>query len=354
MFWHHSFIYSISWEDFSVDTQLMDYNSQDTVITLCGGGCNALSTLLYDATVYAVDANPAQCHLLELKSACALHSHSMLWNTFGSPVHLKTPLSELNIELGDSAAKFWKSKAHYLNNKGLYMHGGMGWAVWLLSKFNWSFRGLHQQIAFVNKVAYVAHTRIFNAVAWVVYTLKLHVPLCWYILGVPFNQLRLIENDKRSILNYVLSTMKVFTTIPIEDNGYYYLVTHGMFLEKNCPMYLKRTNYQKLQHSLRNKRLHICNDVFVNTLQERMYTKAVLMDHMDWLSTDEQTELAEILESHIVPTGRIILRSASLNPSYIAILSDHGFVMAKINSHETHTVCDKVNMYASTFLGIKT
>lgn len=62
-----SFIYSISWEDYNVDKDIMDYNCEDNIITLTGGGCNALNMCLTCATVNCVDMNPAQNHLVDLK-----------------------------------------------------------------------------------------------------------------------------------------------------------------------------------------------------------------------------------------------------------------------------------------------
>ena len=48
----------------------MDINKGDTVLTLTSGGCNALNLLAHGAgKVVAVDCNPAQSSLLELKAA---------------------------------------------------------------------------------------------------------------------------------------------------------------------------------------------------------------------------------------------------------------------------------------------
>lgn len=48
----------------------MDINKSDTVLTLTSGGCNALNLLVHGAgKVVAVDCNPAQSSLLELKAA---------------------------------------------------------------------------------------------------------------------------------------------------------------------------------------------------------------------------------------------------------------------------------------------
>ena len=49
--------------------QVLDINKADTCLTLTSGGCNALNLIVHGAgKVHAVDCNPAQSSLLELKA----------------------------------------------------------------------------------------------------------------------------------------------------------------------------------------------------------------------------------------------------------------------------------------------
>ena len=55
--------------------QVLKICKDDTVLTLTSGGCNALNLVLHGAgRVLAVDCNPAQSALLELKTVAIRHA----------------------------------------------------------------------------------------------------------------------------------------------------------------------------------------------------------------------------------------------------------------------------------------
>jgi S-adenosylmethionine-diacylglycerol 3-amino-3-carboxypropyl transferase len=63
-------LFGMSWEDPESDRQALQVRPGDALITIGSGGCNTFSLLLEDpGRVFAVDINPCQSHLLELKRA---------------------------------------------------------------------------------------------------------------------------------------------------------------------------------------------------------------------------------------------------------------------------------------------
>jgi len=63
-------LFSQSWEDPESDRRALQLRSGNSLFCITSGGCNALGFLLQDPrVVYAVDINPSQSHLLELKRA---------------------------------------------------------------------------------------------------------------------------------------------------------------------------------------------------------------------------------------------------------------------------------------------
>ncbi|MCB1822743.1 MAG: DUF3419 family protein, partial [Candidatus Competibacteraceae bacterium] len=63
-------IYNMCWEDPRIDRQLLDLNQDSQVVVLTSAGCNALDYLLdVPAAIHAVDVNPRQNALLQLKLA---------------------------------------------------------------------------------------------------------------------------------------------------------------------------------------------------------------------------------------------------------------------------------------------
>ena len=323
----------------------MHYKKSDKVLTLTGGGCNAIHVAMHGATVYCVDMNPAQNHLLELKLSCAAHSYETLWNAFGDGDECNN--EALNY-LSEDAFAFWNSKQHYFSaKKPVYCHGGMGLLINIVRKFNWNITIRQQQ----DIVARLCESRILKFI-FNVRIAFIKKWLLWYICGIPRKQYNLIvHHDKRTLFEYFQRILNVFVSIPIHANHYYYLCTHGHYSKGCCPAYLREDNYEVVRSTVQN--IHIFTDTFINVLRKHTFTKVILMDHMDWLTDTECLQLVYVLTQSVAYNGRILLRSASLNPPYISILEQNGFSMSVINSHSTHSICDKVNMYASTYIGRK-
>jgi S-adenosylmethionine:diacylglycerol 3-amino-3-carboxypropyl transferase len=78
--------------DTSAAVQVLRVGKGDACLTLTSGGCNAINMCLQGATsVTAVDCNPAQSALLEMKAIairCATHSTFCCWHVprYGAPL----------------------------------------------------------------------------------------------------------------------------------------------------------------------------------------------------------------------------------------------------------------------------
>ncbi len=63
-------LFGMSWEDPASDRRALAIQTGETLLTVTSGACNTLTLLLEDpGKVYAVDINPSQSYLLELKCA---------------------------------------------------------------------------------------------------------------------------------------------------------------------------------------------------------------------------------------------------------------------------------------------
>src|SRR6187549_3028357 len=66
----NNLVYNTCWEDPRLDREVLELGPDDTVMVITSAGCNALDYLLDEPKhVYAVDMNPRQNALLELKLA---------------------------------------------------------------------------------------------------------------------------------------------------------------------------------------------------------------------------------------------------------------------------------------------
>src|SRR5260370_38139756 len=67
-------LFGMSWEDPASDRRALTIQPGETLVTVTSGACNTLTLLLEDpGKTYAVDINPSQSYLLELKRAAMLH-----------------------------------------------------------------------------------------------------------------------------------------------------------------------------------------------------------------------------------------------------------------------------------------
>ncbi|OAX79643.1 hypothetical protein ACJ72_06038, partial [Emergomyces africanus] len=85
----NEYIYAFTWEDPRVDNRLLNISSDDVILAITSAGDNILDYLQYNPRrVHAVDLNPAQNHLLELKVAgfTAL-CYRDFWKIFGEGKH---------------------------------------------------------------------------------------------------------------------------------------------------------------------------------------------------------------------------------------------------------------------------
>src|SRR3954470_15753051 len=79
-------IYNTCWEDPRLDRVALNLGPSDRPVVITSAGCNALDYLLDGAgEVNAVDVNPIQNSLLELKRAAILSlDHTAFFELFGS------------------------------------------------------------------------------------------------------------------------------------------------------------------------------------------------------------------------------------------------------------------------------
>ncbi|MCB1778285.1 MAG: DUF3419 family protein, partial [Candidatus Competibacteraceae bacterium] len=124
-------IYNMCWEDPRIDRQLLDLNQDSQIVVLTSAGCNALDYLLdTPAAIHAVDVNPRQNALLQLKLALIGYGDfSDLEQMFrqGSHPHFQKLYQSVRSRLPAYAAAFWDRKIAYFDTtnrkKSFYYHG---------------------------------------------------------------------------------------------------------------------------------------------------------------------------------------------------------------------------------------
>ena len=123
---HRNFLlFNSCWEDPRIDRQVLQLGPSDSVLVITSAGCNALSYLLDSPKhVYAVDLNPLQNHLLELKRAAIRRlDYSDFFQMFGAGKwsgFTAAYASTLRAELSPTAQSFWDRRAAYFQGSRLF------------------------------------------------------------------------------------------------------------------------------------------------------------------------------------------------------------------------------------------
>lgn len=133
----NEYLYAFTWEDSSVDHRLLKLTSKDIVLAITSAGDNILSYALSSpARIHAVDLNPNQNHLLELKvAAFSTLSYADFWKLFGVGKHTdfrSLLISRLSPHMSSRAFQFWLNHTHIFTGKrshGLYETGGSRHAI---------------------------------------------------------------------------------------------------------------------------------------------------------------------------------------------------------------------------------
>ncbi|KEF58881.1 uncharacterized protein A1O9_03724 [Exophiala aquamarina CBS 119918] len=352
------YIYAFNWEDPAVDRQLLKITKDDVILTITSAGDNILDYLLEQPRrIHAVDLNPNQNHLLELKvAAFTALSHSDTWQLFGEGRHpdfRNLLLQKLSPHMSSQAFQYWLNKTNvFTSTGGLYESGGSRHAIklvrWLVKLF-----GMTAKVQTLCKVETLNEQReIWPTIRNLLLSRPLHRAVvstewwAWKAAGVPPAQHALIVNDfaerskssngkipsSEAIWQYVVDTLDpvVETTQISRDNYFYYVCLQGKYSRKCHPRYLGAKAHAKLSKPGTFDGLRIHTDELmevISRISPSTLTIAILMDSMDWFNPSETAAQKQILALNKVLKigGRVFFRSAALRPWYTDIFERNGF-----------------------------
>lgn len=259
------YIYAFNWEDPKVDRQLLNITQDDVILTITSAGDNILDYLLESPKrIHAVDLNPNQNHLLELKCAAfSTLSHTECWSLFAEGTHpdfRNLLIHKLSPHLSSQAFQYWLSRTSTFSpsSGGLYLTGGSRHAITML-KYLFKFFNLSSKVRTLCSVETLNEQReIWPAIRDVLLSWPLHWAVVstewwsWKAAGVPKEQRDLILDDfKKSmgpnekqkssreiggeaIWRYVVDTLDPVAehTQISRENYFYYVCMQGRYSKK--------------------------------------------------------------------------------------------------------------------------
>ncbi|KAI0099213.1 S-adenosyl-L-methionine-dependent methyltransferase [Nemania sp. FL0031] len=389
---NNEYIYAFTWEDTRVDERILKLKPDDVVLAITSAGDNILSYALQGpARIHAVDLNPTQNHLLELKVA-AFQSleYEDLWKIFGEGKHpdfRALLISKMSPHLSSRAFQYWLSNHHIFTKSrgGLYDTGGSKHGIrifrWITQVFGCraavkdllAAKTLNEQREiWRNRVRPALLSRLVSKFV------VSQESFLWTALGVPKNQLAILEADhavsevvcgpnptakntrSHAIWQYMVDTLDpmVESTHIAADNPYYLVCLDGKYSQQCHPDYLSPKAHARLSRpdALDNLRIHTDEiEEVLARIGPGTLTVAVVMDSMDWFDPGSEAAASQItkLNRALKMGGRVMLRSAGLKPWYLKEFAKLGFSTKCMGSRKGGACIDRVNMYASCWICTK-
>lgn len=331
-----SLVYNTCWEDPAVDRRALDISRNDTMLVITSAGCNVLDyALAGPRRIHAVDANPRQNALLELKLAGIRRlDFGDFFAVFGEGFHHEFPAiyrDALRADLSPFAREYWDRNAEWFASRrgSFYFHGLSGLVAGLFR----SYLRLRPALAEPVHAMFDTHNleeqrRLYDeyiqpqlwgpAMNW-----ALSRQLTMSLLGVPTAQRREVQNQHPGgVAGFIRAAIEyVFRELPVWDNYFWSVYVRGRYGEHCCPEYLKPANFAALKNGLAD-----CIETHTTTVTgflrhaREPVSKFVLLDHMDWMASHDMMALRD--EWHVIleraaPGARIIFRSAHARPAYL-------------------------------------
>lgn len=374
----NNLVYNTCWEDPRLDRKALEFKADDNVMVITSAGCNALDYALTSPEhVYAVDMNPRQNALLDLKiQAIKNLEFEDFFKMFGEgrlPGVRKVYEEKLRQHLDTWARDFWDRKIKFFDNprKTFYYRGSSGAFARLMSVYTNRVIKVRQALdELLEAKTLEEQQRIYEQELqekfWTgLMKFAMNRDTTMSMLGVPRAQRRQIETQyEGGLLKFIQDCLEaVFTKLPIHDNYFWRVYLNGSYTRDCCPEYLRPENFELLKQGLADRISTHTNSVqgFLET-HDGTISKFILLDHMDWLSDKFfpllESEWQAIIQS-AAPQSRVIWRSGGLRTDFIdQVKVSHQGSVKPINdlltyhqdlASELHPL-DRVHTYASFYI----
>lgn len=332
----NNLVYNTCWEDPRLDRVALDLGPDDTVMVITSAGCNALDYALESPRhVHAVDMNPRQNALLELKIAGVRHlQYEDFFDMFGRgrmKDAVDTYHQVLRNSLSEWSQKYWDRWIRFFDNhhRPFYYRGTSGTFAKVMNVYvdrvlhvrEWLDAILDAGSVDEQRHIYDEHLRERFWTRSLKFAMGRNATLS--MVGVPKAQRQQVDDDyDGGIVKFVQDCVEaVFARLPLVDNYFWRVYLTGEYTQRCCPEYLKPDNFQRLKDGLIDRVTAHTNTVegFL-TATSTPVSRYVLLDHMDWLSNRFyhllESEWTAILRN-ATPNARFLWRSGGLQTEFV-------------------------------------
>ena len=353
-----SLIFTVNWEDPESDVKAIEMKAGQSLLTITSGGCNTLNFLLHDPEkIYAVDINPAQTWLMELKIAAIKNLDYHEFITFlglrKSEDRMKL-FTKLKHDLSIDANHFWTSNTSLIK-KGILFKGKFEGFVKIAGKMLVLLQGKRKVEKLLASQSMDEQKEFFNS-QWDNKRWK-------WIFKLMFNKKRLakkglvaeyfhFDDGAQSFSeSFYNRTRKVLCDIPVKNN--YFLsvyFTGGYKNENELPLYLQPQHYDHLKRNI--DRIHLATadtKYWLKTMPDTSIDGFCLSNICELMSEEDTKTLFTEVVRTAKPGAKISFRNLMIprevpndltdikkneNMSSTLLANDRSFVYSKVAAYD--------------------
>ncbi len=337
----HNLVYNACWEDPRLDRVALELGPDDTVVMIASAGCNALDYALDGPRqVHAVDINPRQTGLLELKQAAIRHlDFETFFDMFGRGRLRRVRdayRDSLRPDLSPWSQQYWDRNIGYFDDAGghhsFYFHGTSGLFARGVNLYLDRVARVRDAITAilhagsVDEQRHIYDSRLRQAVRQRLVRWLLERDTALALLGVPRPQREHVETGRTGgIYQFVEEALEsVFSRLPLADNYFWRVYLTGAYTSTCCPEYLKRENFARLKAGLVDRILpHTGTLTRFLERHSGPVSRFVLLDHMDWLAGTHSDALGrewQAIVDRAAPDARILWRSGGRRTDFVDVI----------------------------------
>jgi len=332
----NNLVYNTCWEEPRLDRVALELGPEDTVLVITSAGCNALDyAIAGPAHVYAVDMNPRQNALLDLKKS-AIHNLEFpdFFKMFGEgrlPGVTQIYDQKLRRDLPEWSRAFWDKRIKWFDNRrrSFYFRGTSGTVARTFKVYTDKVIRIRPHLDDLMKAETLAeqeeiYENHLKDKFWSgIVKFALNRDTTMSMLGVPKAQRRQIDTQyPGGLLQFLQDCLRgVFAEIPMKENYFWQLYLNGKYTWDCCPEYLTEKGFHILKQGVVDRvSTHTSSVQGFLESHHQPVSRFVLLDHMDWLSDHFfpllESEWQAILD-RATPDARIIWRSGGLKTDFI-------------------------------------
>lgn len=318
--------YSQCWEDSEVLTKALRINNSDVVISVTSGGDNTLALLLCGPQkITAIDLNPAQNHLLELKLAAARRLNYDDYLSFLGVIdctNRRGLFLKVKPYLTHKARSWWLKHQTFID-KGVINSGRFEKFLNLFRKYILPLVHSHKTITQFITTSSLEEQQEFYKSRWNTKRWRIYIRLAAgrSTLKNFARQKGMFKYAKMKNISdeYIKRLESNLKNISILDNYFLHYCLMGRF-NRSLPPYLQQKNYIVLRRNKFSGLSIITNNIFTHlkSVPSNFYTKFNLSDVFEALSEQESATLwAELIRT--AKNGAIVVYWDNLLPRPVPV-----------------------------------